>query len=248
MEAREYDVMYRFETDYWWYRAMHALIRQWIGGLRLAPGARLLDAGCGTGGALAALADLDLTRVGFDFSPHAARFWAARGLERAALASINAIPFADGVFDVAMSIDVLESEAVDEDKAIRELWRVVRPGGYLLLCVPAYRWLLNESHHRAVHATRRYTRPEAVRLIGQVPVTLKRATHYYAAPFPLIAGVRLLQKTRPAGDDPQSDLTPLPRLVNSGLYWLMAAERAALHTIDLPFGTSILVLAQKQKD
>jgi SAM-dependent methyltransferase len=162
MEAHEYSTMFRFESSYWWYRGLHGALADLLRGLHLPPGARVLDAGCGTGGNLASLRRAGFSGAcGFDFSPHAAPFWGERGITRACLASINEIPYAAGTFDAVMSVDVLESDAVDEAKAVSELWRVAKPGGYIVLVVPAYRWLLTEEHHKAVHASRRYTRREA---------------------------------------------------------------------------------------
>lgn len=166
MEAYEYQTLFDFETSYWWYHGLHGVILDELRALDLPVNARILDAGCGTGGNLANLQAQSGNRgYGFDFSPHASAFWDRRRLERVSRASINEIPFADGAFDAVMSIDVLESDAVDEARACAELWRVTKPGGYLMLVVPAYDWLLTEEHHRAVHASRRYSRRRVAALL-----------------------------------------------------------------------------------
>ena len=113
-------------------------------------------------------------------------------MHRSAIASINEIPYADDTFDAVTSIDVLESDAVDEVRAVAELWRVTKPGGLIVLVVPAYRWLLTEQHHRAVHASRRYTRREAVALLRRHPVDILRSTHIFALLVALRHAVRLL--------------------------------------------------------
>jgi SAM-dependent methyltransferase len=209
----------------------------------------VLDAGCGTGGNLLAINQHFSPRsFGFDFSPDAAEFWVGRGLNHSAVASINDIPYPSNTFDVTISVDVLESDAVDECRAISELWRVTRPGGFILLVAPAYRWLLTEQHHRAVHASRRYTRRELSALLHRQPVEMIRATHLFAALFPLIAGYRLALRalTRPSPDaPPRSELQRLPNVVNNLFSGIMSVERRILRRVNLPFGSSILVLGRK---
>ena len=180
MEAHEYQTLYHFETFYWWYKGLHGILLDQLRSLNLAAGATILDAGCGTGKNLSNIQQCSYKAFGFDFAAQASEFWKERGLERACLASINDIPFADESFEAVMSIDVLESDAVDERSACAELWRVTKPGGYMLLVVPAYKWLLTEEHHRAVHASRRYSRGEAVALLQQHPVEIMRSTHFFA--------------------------------------------------------------------
>jgi len=255
MEPYEYATMASLETDFWWYRGLHGALVDLLTHAGLVPGAHLLDAGCGTGGALAYLAKAlpGVRTSGFDFSPHAAPFWVQRDLTRCALASINAIPFRDASFDTVMSVDVLESDAVDLDAAVRELCRITRPGGIMLLVVPAYRWLRTDGHHRAVQAWRRFTRREVIALFDGHAVTITRSTHYFALLFPVIAAVRLALRlsTTLFPPDPtvpaRSELSALPPPLNAILSAIMAFERRLLRHVDLPFGTSIIVVARKQE-
>jgi SAM-dependent methyltransferase len=247
MEPYEYATMAALEDTFWWYRGIHGAIADMLRGAGVGAQARILDAGCGTGGNIASLRRQFASEpFGFDFSSEASRFWGDRNMHRAAIASINEIPYASNSFDAVTSIDVLESDAVDEGKAVAELCRVTRPGGVLLLVVPAYRWLLTEEHHRAVHASRRYTRPEAVALLHRHAVQVIRATHFFALLFPAIAAYRLmLQRTQQASEQPHSELKPLPTPINEALTTLMRFERRLLRSFDLPFGSSILVLGRK---
>jgi len=248
VETYEYATLYEFETGYWWYRGLHAVLLDVFRVLDLPPGARVLDMGCGTGQNAVNLARHITPNVfAFDISPHAAPFWKLRGLRRACLASINTVPYPDNTFDAAVSVDVLESEAVDEAAAIGEMWRVVRPGGYLVLVVPAYQWMMTEEHHRAVHASRRYTRQSVTALLRQQPVRIVRATHVFATLFPAIAVYRLaLQRFGHAPQaQPRSELRPLPGPINEILFRITDLERRILKHANLPFGSSILALAQK---
>ena len=249
MELHEYATMAAFEDFYWWYQGLHGAIADLLRAAGVGAGASVLDAGCGTGGNLASMRRaLGVQPFGFDYSPEAGKFWENRQLRRCAVASINEIPYASNTFDAVVSIDVLESDAVDERKAVSELIRVTRPGGLLLLVVPAYRWLLTEEHHRAVHASRRYTRPQVVALLRGSAVQVLRATHFFTLLFPAIAAYRLaLQRlSPPSGDDvPRSELKPLPTPINAGFAGIMRIERALLRGVNLPFGSSILVLGRK---
>lgn len=210
----------------------------------------VLDAGCGTGGNLLAMNQRFSPRsFGFDFSSDASEFWGERGLKRCVVASIDDIPYPTDTFDVTTSVDVLESDAVDQCRAIGELWRVTRPGGVILLVAPAYRWLLTEQHHRAVHASRRYTRRELIALLCQQPVEILRATHLFAALFPLVATYRLALRAfsrHEVGDSPpRSELQRLPSVVNDLFTRIMDVERLVVRRVNLPFGSSILVLGRK---
>jgi SAM-dependent methyltransferase len=248
VEAAEYRTLYDLEPTYWWFRHLHAVLADTLGGLHLRAGARVLDAGCGTGQALAGFGAMpSLQSFGFDLSEHARPFWRRRGLDRVCQASIHAVPFASGSFDAVVSVDVLECDGVDPGRAIDELVRVLAPGGHLLLVVPAYRWLLTPGHHRAVHASRRFTGPSARALIADRPLSLVRLTHLFAPVLPAVAAVRLALRALP--DDrtapARSELRPLPAILNAALERFVGLERRVLPHGDLPFGSSILVVARK---
>ena len=100
-------------------------------------GAKVLDAGCGTGQNLANIVDaITFDAYGFDISGYAASFWKRRDLQKTCLASIDEMPFASESFQAVVSVDVLECEEVNEEKAFKEIWRILSPGGYMvLLCL-----------------------------------------------------------------------------------------------------------------
>jgi ubiquinone/menaquinone biosynthesis C-methylase UbiE len=154
MEPTEYALMDEAEAAMWWYRALHARLCDALADVH----GRVLDAGCGTGGFLVKLRTLrpDLDCCGIEWHP--AAVVRARGKSGAAAVrgSVNALPFADGSFDAVVAADVLCHEAVDPDAALAELRRILRPGGRLLLNMPAYSWLLS-AHDRRVRNARRLT-------------------------------------------------------------------------------------------
>ncbi len=248
MEPYEYRTLFEFESSYWWYRGLHAILLDTLRWLGLGADALVLDAGCGTGQNLANIArDLTPWAFGFDLSPHAAPFWAQRGLRRVCLASINDIPFPDDTFDAVISVDVLECDAVCQDRAYGELWRVVRTEGFIILVVPAYEWLLTEEHHRAVRASRRYSKQQVLSLLRKQPIDLSRVTHLFGLLLPAVASYRLAVRylARGSNERPRSELRRLHPILNHLLLGIVSAERRILRRRDLPFGSSIMAVARK---
>jgi SAM-dependent methyltransferase len=249
LKSYEYQTLFDLETSYWWFRGLHAILRDTLPRVGLKPDAVVLDAGCGTGQNMVNLIDnVGYDTYGFDISSHAASFWPQRKLERVCLASINDIPYRDETFDAVISVDVLECEAVIEAQAYREMWRVLRPGGILALVLPAYDWLLSEEHHKAVMANRRYSRKKVLDLLNTMPVQLVRLTNLFAGLFPFVAIYRILQpywKKKAPSNEPRSEIKSLPYALNETLFRIVDVEKSLLRRIDLPFGSSILAVARK---
>lgn len=248
MESHEYETLFNFETFYWWYRGLHLILLDTLESLKLPTGAMVLDAGCGTGQNLAHINER-ITRAayGFDVSPFAAAYWPKRGIRSACVASINEIPFASSSFDAVVSVDVLECEAVREDKAYEEIWRVLKPGGYMILVVPAYDWLLSEEHHRAVGAVRRYSKKKLSELLAKQQVQVMRMTHLFGSVLPAVACYRYAERFsgRNSRDRPRSELRPLNPVLNTLLFQLINLERRVLRKRDIPCGSSIMATVRK---
>jgi SAM-dependent methyltransferase len=225
------------QPDYWWYRARTELLEAALGDFLRAP-ARLLDVGSADGPSVSWMQGLG-QRVTVDLDP--------RGLVpgHGVCASALALPFADGVFDVVGAFDVIE-HCAREDRAIAELARVLRPGGRLLVSVPAYDLAWTDHDVRAGHH-RRYTRPRIVAALEAGGLEVRRATYGFAAVFPLFAaerGVRRLRRLRRSGATGEG----LPRVspvLDRVLTGLSAAEARLLRRRDLPFGSSVFVAAEK---
>lgn len=248
MEPHEYQTLYEFETSYWWYRALHLVMLDSLRGLGVGPSSLVLDAGCGTGQNMVNVGkNLGARCYGFDVAGEAAPFWRKRGLLKVCRASINEIPFRSGYFDAVMSVDVLECDAVDEEHAVSELHRVLKPGGHLVLVVPAYDRLLTEEHHKAVGASRRYNRRRLAALIGRMKFEPVRMTHFYGSLLPAIAAYRLgLKYFSPRVEGPpRSELKPLSPAINELLFKIMNVEINILRRWNVPFGSSILAVARK---
>jgi len=243
MKDVEYGRMFDVEDRHWWYLGMETITRA-ILDRHLPPAASrsILDAGCGTGAAMANYLPDYGTVTGFDISPLALGWCRVRKLHRLARASVMDIPFASGCFDMVASFDVMV--IVDRDlRTVQEFHRVLRPGGYLLLRVAAYDWLRGE-HDLTVRTAHRYTVPEARRLLRTAGFEIVKATYANSFLFPLAAGKRLLERVLPPAPD-ASDLT-FARGALDGLFKrVLASEAPFASRSGLPFGLSVVALARK---
>jgi SAM-dependent methyltransferase len=161
MNPEEYRVMAELEGVQWWYAGMRRIARALLEPLLPEAGSRsrrILDAGCGTGWNLQALSVFGETH-GVDLSPLAASATRRRG-GRVSLGNLLSLPYGSASFDVVTSFDVIyHAWVVDDVQAVRELARVLKPGGVLLLKAPALK-ILWGAHDEAVLSRHRYTRPE----------------------------------------------------------------------------------------
>ncbi len=245
MEAREYEVMYRAEDHHWWYLGMAAIVRELIcQQIKPTCPLRILDAGCGTGKTLKSiLADFG-TVTGFDISRLALGFCRKRSLLRLAQASIEAIPFPARCFDLVASLDVLYEQAVRSDRqALSEFARVLTPGGYVLLRLPAYDWLRGQ-HDRIVHTRQRYTKEQVIRLLNGSGFRVCLASYANMTLF-LPALIKRLGERLTWQGAARSDLeVPLGPL-NGLLRVILTAEAPLISRLGLPFGLSVIALGQK---
>ncbi len=243
MQTEEYLKLAAVEDQMWYFRSLHAhvereLTRRWPGP------AAILDAGCGTGGLIRRMrADQPQWKwSGVDLSPLAIelarqRCPAGTDLQEAA---VTALPFGEAAFDAVVSADVLY-HVDDDEAALREFFRVLRPGGTVVLNVPAYPWLWS-YHDTAVHARRRYGRGEILAKLQAAGFTFAQASHWNTLPFPLIVVRRkLLPAPRTGGD-----VMLYPPPVEAVFKAMMAVEHGWIRRVGrLPFGSSILATAMK---
>ncbi len=247
MLPQEYQTMRTVEDSYWWYRTLRSHVVRELAN-RLLPGAHVLDAGCGTGGMLDSLrrhpAHWQLS--GLDLSPDAVRHTKDRGFDLITEGSISSMPMAAEQCDAVVCLDVLYHKAVDETAALHELHRILKPGGWLLLNLPAWDSLAGE-HDRAVHGARRYT-PERIRSLLAPPLWQIESLHgWNALLFPAVWTSRQLSRRRKqsATGPAQSDLKPLPSPINQLLASISAADLAVCRSFQIPIGTSLFAIARR---
>jgi len=246
VKPAEYRRMFEAEETQWWYvgqRAIaHALLEPAAAALETRGRApRILDAGCGTGGNLLHLEALGRA-VGVDLAPEAMARWPTRGV-RATRASLLALPFPDRAFDLVTSFDVIYHTWVPDDAAaVKEMARVLHPGGLLLVRVPALE-ILRGAHDGAVGTRRRYTRRELVGLLEAAGLTAVRSTYANSFLFPLLLARRTLD--RALGRE-GSDVAFLPAPLEWLFKRLLFAEAALVHRGgSLPVGASVIALARR---
>jgi SAM-dependent methyltransferase len=234
---RYHEALDRVERDHWWFEALRALVGDSLGEFA-APPARVLDVGCSTGHLLASLHD-DYERTGVDADPEAVALAARLRPEIRFLAGdIQRLPFEDASFDVVLATDVVSAVGVDDDaQAVRELRRVLVPGGTLVVQVAAYEWL-RSGHDRAAGTARRYTASSLAGLLRKAGLDPLRMTYRITLLFPLAAAWRLARRRRD-----ESDVAPVDPRLNRVLRAVMAAERPLARRLRLPFGLSVFAVA-----
>ena len=245
------DALERFTFDveerHWWYRGRRAVLDAVLDGLALAPGTRILDAGCGSGRNMVQLARRGHV-TGLELASQSLEIARARGVGTVLPGSLDEpLSLDDGAFDLALALDVLEHVAGD-DAALRELARIVRPGGRVLVTVPQYAWLWGE-HDVLAHHHRRYTRGLLLRRAAQAGLRPERVTSFNTLLLAPIAAARLAQRAR-RRHVPASDLGRTPQgAVNSLLQSVLAAEAALIRRgANLPAGVSLLAVLRRQPE
>ncbi len=245
MEPQEYRLMFEVELHHWWYLGMAKITRALLNKWRShTPDISILDAGCGTGAAMSSFLTDYGNVTGVDVSPLALGFCQTRNLKRLVLASVSVIPFQSDSFDLVTSFDVLYERTVPSDlAAVTEFFRVLRPGGFVLLRLPAYDWLRGQ-HDLTVHTARRYTVSQVTRLLTDSGFSLLHISYANTFLFPLAVAKRLLERIRPH-TPVSSDLSVKVGVFNELFKTILGSEAFFVSGIGLPFGLSVIALAQK---
>ena len=245
MSPDEHNIMHAVEDHYWWYQALRQHVADSI--QPLSPSFSLLDAGCGTGGTLAAIRrsfpQAELT--GIEPGDHALKLTAGRDTgARLVRANVHDLPFPEASFDFVLSLDVWTAAGVDDALAVHESHRVLRAGGKLILNLAALKFLKG-AHDCATDVDRRYTRREVQALLEGANFQIERLTYWNATFTPPIALVRWLSRMRLHTRPPRSDFRPLAPFVNTLLKRVAALELSATRHLSLPFGSSLFAVARK---
>ena len=233
------------EATHFWFHGFRAyvapVIRQIAGGRR---DLRMLDCGCGTGYNLRTLLTPHGRAFGFDLHVEAMRRSRASG-RPLVRANIQQIPFASGTFDVATSFDVVQS-VPDDRRALRELARVLKPGGHVVLNVTALDFMRGD-HSDVWGELRRYTPARAASLLDEAGLEPVRIAFVFASLLPLMLAVRMAQRVqrlwRPARGD--ADLAVPPAAINALLTAVVTGEAALARRVPMPFGSSLMIVARK---
>ena len=220
------------EGSHFWFAGRRALVRRLLERHVERRAASALDLGCGTGSFLPILEQYADTVVGLDpFGGENPRIIAG---------AAERLPFEEASFDLAVALDVLEH--VDDRAAVGELSRVVRPGGWVMVTVPALPGLWSERDALASHR-RRYRRSELVTLFEAGGFAVAETAYYQFLLFPLVLVSRALGRVYPR--TAKLEEQPSDR-VNGFLRRVSELEVQLGTRIPWPLGSTLAVAARRK--
>ena len=244
MEKEEYQKLFALEDRLWWFVGMRAISLALIE--RFVPHASplaILDVGCGTGGMLEYLGRYG-TVVGVDVSDEALAYAKRRTPRALVRAGLPRLPFVSGSFDLLTSFDVIYHQAVSDDEAaLSEMARLLRPGGRLLLRVPAHDWLRGR-HDVAVQTRHRYGKQELREKLRRAGLQVSYLSYANCLLFPVAASMRLAEKI--SRSQQGSDVEEVSPPVNELLTRALKLEAVILRRGSLPFGLSLFAVAERR--
>jgi SAM-dependent methyltransferase len=248
LQAAYYSEYAAIQRDHWWYQA-RAEILEAILARRLSPDRQrlILDIGCGPGGMRPMLSQFGRL-ASTDFTFEALQFCAAQKLDYLIAADGMRLPFGDDCFDAAVAFDVIEHLS-DDALGARELFRVLKPQGWLFVTVPAFQFLWGRqdivSHH-----FRRYNAGGLSQVIQGAGFEIQQISYFNSFLFPPVAAIRLAYRwlglnSERAGKEMKSDFSVHHGWRNELPRRIFAAEKPFLLRGNLPFGVSLLCVARR---
>lgn len=252
--------MFEFENHYWWYQGLHELVHFYVAEAAKIKEERkknygngegndeplnIFDAGCGTGRMLELLEKYG-TIEGIDYSPEAITLCRERGLQRVETGDLNLWEPPPNTYDVIISNDVICTSGVVDDLAvIRKFYNALKPGGYLILNLPAFN-LMRRMHDIAVSGKRRYRKRKTVRALEEMGFRMVRANYRLPVLFVFILIQKYILGLFSRNKPVTSDLNPLPPFVNRSLLFMNRLENR-LFTWGIPFlfGSSLFIVCEK---
>ncbi len=244
MHQSEYHLVNKFENTHFWYRAMNELTIN-ILKKRIKQKVKILDAGCGTGGLSQKLKQFGKVTA-IDINNLALQYARKKKLDRVIKASVCSLPFKKNSFDVIISLDVIYHKKVEDDIiALKEMNRVLKPGGIIILRVPAFE-CLRGGHDIVVETKHRYSLPELkYKLVESGYHIIKISYCNMILSIPLFMK-RFIERHIKQKQDILSDTILPPRIINELFYFIFRQENKLLNKrINFPFGSSIICLAKK---
>ncbi len=253
MNPREYEIMAAVEEEHWWYQSLRQSLTNSLTrfGRALPTAPSILDAGCGTGANLRLLRDrFNATYLGgFDNSPQAVEYSSMKvsGAD-IYLSDICTPELHHSVYDVVISCDVLYIPGLNAaSPGMRCIAERLRPGGLMLLNLPAYNWLRSD-HDLAIHTRERFVKSQIRDFLVSLGLIPRQVTYRLCPLFPLVVASRLPSMLRPSHDaaTATSALKMPSRLANSLFRSIMEVEnRLILAGLSMPFGSSVFAVGQK---
>jgi len=245
MELRRYDILFKNEEDHWWFRGRRKLLKEIFKKISRKTPIKILDVGCCTGYNLHLLNKYGKV-YGVDLEKKAVDYCHKRGFKTVKLLKNGLkLPFKKNSFDIITCLDVLEHIPEDEIY-LKELYRVLKPKGKLILFTPAIKLLWSQldvkSHHQ-----RRYTKEELAKKAKKAKFNIKEINYFnYLLFFPMLP-VRLIQKLPTfKKTDWGSELIVGNRFINWILTTIFSLDVWSLKWISPPIGVSVYFIAEKK--
>ena len=242
----EYEIKYhQIEENYWWFQARRDMVFRLVQALKLPSNADILEIGCSGGPLLQRLRSVGYTQLtGIDISEAGIAVAQQRGIPNVSCMDGTKLAFPDASFDLVVASDVLE-HIQDEAQALQEWARVLRPGGRLLVFVPAFQFLWGK-HDVVNQHFRRYTANQLATVVRGANLKVSRTSYWNVSLFFPTAVVRLFKHLLPKNNAPVTDdLFAVSPLLNKLLSGFIQGENRLLQAINAPIGVSVFTLASK---
>lgn len=236
MKKSHYATLARVENKHWWFISKRALINKFIP----KSAKQILDVGAGTGTLVENLQKKGFQVQGIEPSPEGLTYAFRHNLP-VSRGFVERISFRDNSFDCVTCVDVLYHKDVDVDAAVPEMLRVLKPGGTLIIFDCAYNWMRG-PHDEEVMARERFNREKLVKLVENLGAIVSYSSYFYFLLFPIILVSRMLQKYLKLYKTIQTPNT----LLNKTLILIVKIELLFMNLVSYPWGSSIIVVAQKQ--
>lgn len=235
-----YKDLYTLEDLHWWHKAKRNLVIFFLRKYLYGKNNFLLDVGCGTGKNLEVFSKIGPV-CGIDFSSEAILFCKKRGLENIFKATVEKMPFKKESFNAVTALDVLEH--TDDSEAVREIYRVLKKDGILIATVPAFSWLWSQWDV-VLHHKRRYTNQSLVEVLEKNEFKVIRISYVYSF---LLLPALVIRKIKEiiSKDNYPSDFKLSNKILDDLLTMLANIEKILIINFHIPFGTSLIVVAQK---
>lgn len=223
--------------DYWWYRAKAKFLQAYFSQY-VTPDAQVLDIGSADGPAVGFIDEIIRTgkgkKIAMDIVPD------GLGPEDI-VGSVEDIPLGDNTFDIVSAFDVIE-HVENEHKGLTEIHRILKPGGYFLMSVPAYQWAWSE-HDVKLHHQRRYTTGRAVSALKKAGFEIMKDSYAFQGTFPFFAAQRLIAKLTKSYSGEVPEVSPI---LDKLFTWLCEFDRKRLAKgKSLSYGSSVLIAGRK---
>lgn len=244
MDISEYCNIFKNEKFHFFYVGNHKIILSLVEKYTkdVSGKLKILDAGCGTG-----LLAKKLERYGdvaaVDISPYAIKLAKRRGVP-ARQASVDKLPYKNNTFDLVVSVDVIYHRRVNDKKALVEFFRVLKPGGVLILRVPANKWF-NLRHDAHVHTRERYSKSELLEKLKMAGFKIEKMSFVNLVLLPL-AALRYLFERLNKDKEISSGVEHAHPFVNAVLTFILSLEALLITKLNFPFGLGLVAVCRKQ--